>query len=155
MKRTLLLFATLVVAAAPVFSPAVAAKPKPKAKPFAPKLGNYTGTATSPDGVKAAITGQVYKQGKTTYVRAIVTTPVKCPDGGLQIGNVALSAVLKGKRFSATEPGAGSQATSKVSGSFSSAKAFAGTASKVVENRSVNPSVICESGSVSFSLKLK
>ena len=101
----------------------------------------------------------MYKTGKTFYVRATVPAKVTCDDGVSFAGGVTLSAVVNGKSFTATASGTDSRfngpATYKLSGSFRSAKALSGKASKTVQNGTVNPPVNCTSGDVTFSMKLK
>lgn len=126
---------------------------------FVPKTGTYTGTMTSPAG-SGEIGGQVTKEGKKYIVRVLVSTVQTCADGTRYPAGVAIPSTLKGKSFSATESGlesrSGGTATYKISGRFTTEKAFTGSASKEVTAGPQLPAAgACSTGTVKFSLKFK
>jgi len=130
-----------------------------KAPAFVPKPGAYAGTAKA-DGKTVPVTGAVVKQGNKYLVQVLLTATMTCDDGTQLQAGVGIPATLKGKTFSATESGkdssTGGTATFKVSGRFSSAKAFSGTGSKDLSAGSLQPQLgACSTGTISFSLSKK
>lgn len=130
-----------------------------KAPAFAPKPGAYAGTSKS-GGKTVPVTGAVIKRGSGYLAQLLLPATMKCADDTELAVGMPIYATLKGKTFSVTERvednSTGGTATVKVSGKFTSAKAFSGTGSKDLSAGSVQPQLgACSTGPISFSLKLK
>jgi hypothetical protein len=130
---------------------------------FEPKVGAYSGTYTGPQG-SVSTTGTVTKSGTKFVVQPMVGGTAECTDGSIINGvPLALAPPVKGKAFSLTQkvtgrsPEGNATYVVKMSGQFSSEKAFSGTVSG--ESLPVNPTVVnsptCSTGTVHFSLKYK
>jgi hypothetical protein len=134
---------------------AIAAKPKPA---FAPKIGEYVGTATKADGSKVAAKGQVSKNEGKLYFVPLIPVSITCPDGSIYPGGVGFAAVIKGRSLGGSEKGEspGGEATYKLRATFTAAGAISGTASKELVTEPGSPlSQTCTTGTVKFSLHLK
>jgi hypothetical protein len=138
---------------------AQAQKPAPQPS-FVPKTGNYVGTFTTKAGTNQA-TGKVTKVGLGYVVQVFITTTETCANGVTYSAGVGTTQglPLKGRTFTYKESGPdslGGTATYDVRGSFSSEKAFSGTASKKITGVAADPSSgACETGPVSFKLHKK
>jgi hypothetical protein len=124
---------------------------------FKPKVGEYKGTLTGPAG-NIPTTGTVTKKGTKYTVQPLVGGQAEC-QSGLKLTTVPMGIVvpLKGKAFSATEKVIGPNALTfqvKVSGHFTSEKAFTGVASaSSVPNPSLPTQDPCTVSPVKFSMK--
>lgn len=134
---------------------------KPHKKPqFKPAVGEYVGTATYPNSGTTAVTGKVTKAKGKYYVQVFFGTVATCSDGSTVAAGIGIYPTVKGKSFSLTESGTdsrfGGTNTYKLSGAFSSTKAFSGTASKTTTADPSRPeSKDCSTGSIRFSLHKK
>jgi hypothetical protein len=127
---------------------------------FAPETGKYAGTFDN-GKTTAPVVGTVKKAGSKYEVQALVGTAAKCSNGTVVVGvPLGLVAPVAGKTFKLTEKveilGAEGLRiwTVKLSGRFTSEKAFTGTVlaeSPPVANNSISPS--CATPTVSFKLK--
>src|ERR1700754_774630 len=122
----------LVAGAAALAIAIVPAADAAKKKPIKPKAGTFAGTQTNSAGTTKT-TGFVGKNGKSYEVRVMLNAKLKCSDGVEGPSGAGTLATIKKGKFSASQTVQDSRfgtATYKISGKFSSATAFKGTASK-------------------------
>jgi hypothetical protein len=131
-------------------------------KAFVPKTGKYSGTYTTSLGTVPS-TGTVEKTGGKYLVQAGAASQAKCSDGTiLSTVPLGVQAPVKGKTFTVSqEVNVASGAVPmtfvvKLSGHFTSEKAFTGTVSgESTPLAGSTTSPTCTTGTVSFSLKRK
>jgi hypothetical protein len=127
---------------------------------FVPKAGKYSGTFNNGTATAPA-TGTVAKTGKKFTVQALVGTAAKCSNGLVLVGvPLGVVAPVVGRTFKLTEeieiPSAEGPRiwTVKLSGHFTSEKAFTGSvsaSSPPIAGISISPS--CATPNVTFTLK--
>jgi hypothetical protein len=127
---------------------------------FVPAAGKYSGTFNN-GMTTAPVTGTVKKAGSKFQVQALVGTAANCTNGAVVVGvPLGLLAPVSGKTFKLTEkveilgPEGLRIWTVKLSGRFTSEKAFTGTVaaeSPPVANNPASPT--CSTPTVTFKLK--